>query len=223
METTRGVGIGYDAFRDELNVGLVYHGTDLRGHVGQRIDVAGNQLQWDARAALGLMWSRGMTAIELDAEPVSAGYLLRIVDGRTTVWVGPGLSANYRWYVNPDLQSGSFFWYTHYDLQARATASVAFKAERFRFDLRIGALSLASRPVARPDPYFYTFNFSELVSRAHGDMVVGTLGRTNHVSLVAEWFVPGTEMTLGYEFAYAGYTPAPALDTLQHVARISWY
>ena len=38
-------------------------------------------------------------------------------------------------------------------------------------------------------------SLSLLVSRAHDDMTLGTVGRTTHMQLAAEWFIPGTEPT----------------------------
>lgn len=222
-QTYGGLAAGYSALRDELNVGLVYHGAELGGQIGQRIHFGVDELRWEAALGLAFLSTRGMPALELRLTPVTAGYLWGVVEREWRLWLGPALSANYRWYLNPMLQSGSFFWYTRYDVQLWVAASIPYRGHGLKLELRTALLAAASRPDAQPDPYFYDWGLGDLIASAHGNMVVALPNRVQHLRLVAEWRPPDSSLGVGYELVYDGYRAAPALQALQHLVRLTWH
>jgi len=215
---------GYSAMKDQLNVGLVYDGVDVTGRFAERITVGNDYWEWGVQLGIGALFSRGMTAIDLHLEPWDFGYLWRVVDSDWQLYLGPGITGSYRTYVNPELHSGSFFWYTHYDLQLRIAAEATVFDQRFRAALNSTVASLASRPTSMPDPYFYNWEFLKMMDRAHSNMTFGSLDVVQHTDLQVEWWVPGSsDLTLSYVLTYDEYTPAPSLTTLRHAVRVTWY
>ena len=222
--TSWSVRAGYSAYIDELNIGLLYTGGEIGGQYAQRIPFGDNDLEWRVNAAVGVMSSRGLLALDIHFTPVDGAYLFRVVDSDWQLFLGPGVTANYRWYLNPDQQSGHFFWYTHYDLEFRAAAVFTVADQRFRAHLHTTVASLASRPPPAPDPYFYDWNFGSMISKAHSDLEFGSYNLVQHIELALEWMLPGhNDLAITYTFVSDRYQQAPTLETIQHSVGVTWY
>lgn len=228
QDTTEGIwsiGTGFSSSRDELNVGLLYQGGGLHGRYLHRHSHDGREFSWSTGMAITAQWSRGMTALALDLTPLETGLLFDVVDRDWRLRLGPGFAAHLGWNVNPELQSGSFFWYTHYDLEVRAAGEFGLGGQRFRTDMHTTVATLSSRPDVHPDPYFYSWGFGDLVSAAHSNMSLGSLGMARRVMVSTEWYIPGSGSRMGlvYRLDYAAYRTRPKLSTLHHTVHLTWH
>ncbi len=217
--------VGFSQFRDELNSNLVYHGAQLGSRFGYTHDWHRLRLQWRVRVLFGLYASHGMPAIVPQLDWLDISTLFPIRRPGWTLWLGPGLDSDLRWYVNPFLHSGHFFWYGHYDVELRGGADFSIRGQPFRASLRINALSLSSRPSPSPDPYFYDWRFTDLVGRTHRELRLGSLDSIRHLEAGLEWLVPRRkhDLGLGYTLRLEDYAPAPSLRTVDHIVRITWH
>ena len=217
--------IGFAQFRDALNQDLVYHGGQIGARFGYRHDFDAVRLAWAMRLLLGFYGSHGMPALTPRLDWLDVAVLFPIRRPKLTLWVGPGLDRDQRWYVNPMLQSGSFYWYAHYDLELRAGADFTLAGQSFVASLRTAVVSAASRPSPLPDPYFYDWRFTDLVARTHRNVHIGSFESIRHVEGGLEWIVPRRkhDFGVGYVFRFEDYAPAPSLRTTQHLVRLSWH
>ena len=214
---------GYSAFKDELNVGLVYQGGMVGGSYAQRYANNSGALTWEVALNTEIMGTRGLTAIGLHLRPWDVGYLFDVVTDDWWLGLGAGFTGSYRLYVNPMQQSGSFFWYTHYDLELRIAARFRLKDQRFRVGLASAMFTLTSRPVPQPDPYYYDWNFGRMIERAHSNMTLGSLDLAQNLMVSVEWFIPNSHQSLAFETRAGSYNMSPTLSTLSHSLRFTWY
>ena len=219
------VGTGYSSFKDELAVGLLYQGFAIDGSFAQRYSFEGAEVSWSILLSLNTVFSRGATAFDVYFKPWNGGALFTVVDGRWSLAIGPGLTGSYHTYLNPFVNSGHFFWYTHYDLELRLASSFTIEDQQVRMQLNTAVLSLASRPEAMPDPYFYSWSLGDMITRAHSNMVVASIDKVQHTDLTIEWFPSSCdgEISLAYVMSYDRYRPDPELQILQHLVRLTWY
>ena len=219
------VGTGYSSFKDDLATKLLYQGFDLHGKYASRCIDSVSEFEWSVLFSPRVEFSHDMVAIEVLFNPLNIGYMAEVVRDDWSLFIGPGISGNYYMYINPFLNSGHFYWYTHYDLELRLASYFNVNDEKIRTALNTSVLSLASRPDPLPAPYFYNWNFFDFIADAHSNMVVGSLNTVQHVELTLEWLsvFEGGNPTLSYVFTYDHYVPAPSLQILQHLVRITWY
>lgn len=165
-----------------------------------------------------------MTAATAQLEWLDVDYMPSIVESAWTLRLGPGLDGDHRWYVNPELHSGSFFWYGHYDAEVRVALDGYVAGRGVHGQLRVAALSAVSRPPTDPDPYFYDWRFVDLIARTHRDMRVASLGTVRHVELAVAVDMPRRkrDWRLGYVVRLEDYAGDPALRSVQHAIRVGW-
>ncbi|MFT5168037.1 MAG: hypothetical protein ACI8P3_003276 [Saprospiraceae bacterium] len=129
--------------------------------------------------------------------------------------LGPYFSANYRWQLYPELQSGHMFWFTSLEIGPRLMLILPYKTRKFNIVFTNSFAGLISRPTPPTEKYFYSLTIADFIENAHRDLEFGFNNKFNHTNLeIKALHTKGKKLSLAYEFEYFSYYQNPTLNYL---------
>lgn len=189
---------------------------------GQRFVWDSALLTWDVALEASLHGAHGMPAIETELRPWDVAYLRRFRGRSTKFWLGVGPSGSYRLWLNPFVNSGHFYWFSHYSLDLRANLPFSLGAGDFRLDVAVTVLSLVSRPDPSPDPYFYSWKFTDIVADAHDNLRLSSVHHVRKLDIVGHWYLPDKSWAPMVRCSYEAYMPELRLHVLDYALGVTW-
>lgn len=212
---------GFAQVKEAANFGLVFSGPVINyGMTWNRINEH-RMITYGYELGVGIPFSKSIPALDIYLKPVDIAYMFHIPGFYDRFYIGPDLKFEYNYTFYPQLQSGFDYWFTNFSLGLKAHYAFNYQHSAFQIILNTSLAGLTSRQPDYRDPYFFDIGFKYAVRDLHQNLGFGSLDKYNTTEFGIMWKpAPESRLTVGYEFRYSGYYPAPEFKKVSHNIKI---
>ena len=217
------ISIGFLQIKESENYGLVFRGPSLDAGMNWTFPHKNNAWIYEFRLMLGAPFAKDIAAMNISFKPLEAAYAWKIPVNKFGLKIGPALKMEYNFQMYPDLQSGYYFWLTHYSAGVSAFATVNLKNSIIKVRAFNNLCGFVSRGETWEDPYFFTDQFSDLMSDMHSEFSFVSLGTFNNTFFEIQYRrSAASRLAYSYVFDYFVYSDDPALKFLNQSLRLTF-
>jgi hypothetical protein len=178
---------GFLQLKDDFNQGMVFNGPQINIQYQRHWDFSTLELSYKPKIALGVPFSRGMMAVNINLVPINVSCLKTIFEiDKHRVKAGLNFATNYNYQSYPYLQNPHLFWFGKIGLSPCFEYQYKWNTSSIKMSLQNSILGFVSH-TTRNDPYFYSFKFTDFLIRPHENMKFGSFDKYDHTCLEIEY------------------------------------
>lgn len=213
---------GFIQVKDRFNYGLTYNGVCLKSDYTFSLTSGRTRISYEGGLGLGLASNHG-AGLLLFLKPADIHFWIKAIEvGSVQVAAGPYATAFYSWQLYPDLQSGSLFWLSSYELGPTISLSFPVSGRNLTLLASGAVISLNSRPVPATESYFYSSTLADFFQMPNTQLRTEFPNRFNHLRIEVAWRHPGSRKSLKYKMEWTRYNDQPGFTSLMHSLALNW-
>ncbi len=215
--------IGFLQIKESENYGLVFRGPSLDAGMNWTFPHKDNAWFYEFKLMVGAPIAKDIIGLNYSFKPIEAAYVWKIPVKKFGLKIGPALKMEYNQQMYPDLQSGYYFWLTQYSAGVSAFATVNLKNSLIKVRVFNNLCGFVSRGETWEDPYFFTDQFSDVVSDMHSEFSFVSLGTFNNTFFEIQYRRnAASRLAYSYVFDYFVYSDDPAIKFLNQSLRLTF-
>jgi hypothetical protein len=215
------VSVGYLQIKESPNYGLVFRGPSIDFGMNWNFSHGSNTWYYEYKLGAAFPFSKGIAGLIVNLKPIEMAYTFKLPVKKFGLKLGPALKMEYNIESYPDLQSGYYFWITNYNLGLSVLADLKIKNAIFRLRFLNSVAGFISRGDIYDDPYFFTAEFSEVMSDIHSNFTFATFGDFNNTFLELRYQKSSaSRLAYAYVLDYFVYTKNPQIKYLNQTVRL---
>jgi len=199
------LSLGTAQIKDDFNNGIVFTGAQISFDYQYSYVFSTIELAYNPKIALGIPFSRGMIAVNLNFVPIDiSAYKPILNSNKHIVKAGANFATNYSYQSYPDLHAARLFWFGEIGISPIIQYVYQWNRKKIEINLQNSILGFVSRKKENL-PYFYSLKFSDFFVAPHQNMKFGSFDKYNHTKIAIR-YAPNISKrnTLGFEMEYVG-------------------
>jgi len=178
------LSLGTAQIKDNFNNGIVFTGAQISFDYQYSYVFSTIELAYNPKIALGIPFSRGMIAVNLNFVPIDiSAYKPILKSDKHIVKIGVNFATNYGYQSYAGLHAARLFWVGEIGIAPAIQYAHQWKQSRIEINVQNSVLGFVSH-TERYAPYFYSLKFSDFFVRPHQNMKFGSFDKYNHTKIV---------------------------------------
>jgi hypothetical protein len=214
---------GFLQIKESPNYGLVFRGPFIGFGMNWNWLHDDNTWFYEAKLGVGFPFAKEIVGLNMNFKPIEMAYAWKIPVRTVGLEIGPSLKMEYNIQYYPDLQSGYYYWLTHYSAGVEVFADYKFKNSILKLRAFNNLFGFVSRGEIYEDPYFFDRKFSDIFSDVHSNFNFVSLGTFNNTFFEIRYQKKASSrLAFSYVFDYFTYTEEPEIKYLNQLLRLTF-